>query len=275
MLVDAVITDLDGTFWAGDMSVHDATHGAVAALDRHGIPLVIATGRRAQGALAGLRRSGYHDRPGILMNGALVRERLDGPSFIVEQIESGDAHEILHTFVDHGLEPIAYVDHAEQDMLIGTRPAAGGDYVSKAPGVRQVPDLAPELERLDVIGFGAFGYERERLAPIADAINDANLATAIIGRSLIEGGHSLMIQATGIDKQTGIEAWCERTGIAPSRLAVLGDAGNDELMLRAAAVAIVPTDASSEIRALADHLIDAADHGGWSAVPELLELETD
>jgi len=273
MRVDAVVTDLDGTFWAGDMSVHRATHAAVAALDRHGIPLVIATGRRARGALAGLRRVGYHDRPGILMNGALVRERLDGPSFVVEQIETDRAHGVLGSFLESGLEPIAYVDDHEHDMIIGQRPAAGGDYVSTAPGIRRVTDLSGVLEESDVIGFGAFGYDRERLVPIADRINGEGLATAIIGRSLIEGGHSLMVQAAGIDKQTGIEAWCERTGVEPSRVAALGDAGNDELMLRAAAVAIVPNDAPSEIQALADHCIDPADRGGWAVVPELLGLD--
>lgn len=273
MRIDAVVTDLDGTFWASDMSVHDSTRAAVSALDRHGIPLVIATGRRAQGALVGLRRSGYHDRPGILMNGALVRERLDGPSFVVERMEPGHAQQVLDAFLRRDLEPIVYVDDDDHDMLVGERPAAGGDYVSTSPGIRRVADLSAELGSRDVIGFGAFGFDLDRLAPIADDINGEQLATAILGRSLIEGGHSLMVQATGIDKQTGIEAWCARTGVSPSRLAVLGDAGNDELMLRAAAVAIVPNDAPDEIQALADHVIDPADIGGWRVVPELLGLD--
>ena len=273
MQIDAVITDLDGTFWASDMSVHDSTRDAVSAMDRHGIPFVIATGRRARGALAGLSLSGYHDRPGILMNGALVRERLDGPSFVVERIDAGPARQVLDAFLRRGLEPIAYVDDDDFDMLIGDRPAAGGDYVSTAPGIRRVADLGAELARCDVIGFGAFGYDLDDLAPIADDINSVGSATAILGRSLIEGGHSLMVQAAGIDKQTGIEAWCERAGVSPTRLAVLGDAGNDELMLRSAAVAIVPNDAPAEIQALADHVIDPADVGGWRDVPELLGLD--
>jgi hydroxymethylpyrimidine pyrophosphatase-like HAD family hydrolase len=275
MRIEAVITDLDGTFWAADMSVHAETHGAVAQIDAAGIPFVIATGRRARGALHGLAAAGYHDRPGILMNGALVRDRLDGPSFVVEKISGADALAIIAAFDDHGLEPIAYVDDDEHDMLVGGRPAAGTHYVSTAPGIRRVSDLAAEMDRHPVIGFGAFGYERGHLAPIADAINESGWATAILGRSLFEGGHSLMVQASGIDKQTGIEAWCDRNGIDASRVAVLGDAGNDELMLRAAAVAIVPTDAPPEIRELADHVIEPADRGGWRDLPRILGLEKD
>ncbi len=273
MRVEAVVTDLDGTFWASDMSVHPASHAAVAALDRHGIPFVIATGRRAQGALHGLRLAGYHDRPGILMNGALVRDNLDGPSFLVEQIPTDDALAVHETFVRERLEPVAYVDHPTHDMLIGSKPAAGADYIGRSPGIRRVDDLERSVASSPVIGFGAFGYPDERLRPIATAINEAGWATAIVGRSLIEGGFSLMVQGTGIDKQTGIEAWCARRGVDHRRVAVLGDAGNDELMLKAAAVAIVPTDASPDIRDLADHLIDPADEGGWRAVPGLLGLE--
>ena len=274
MRVEAVITDLDGTFWASDMSVHPESHAAVAALDHHEIPFVIATGRRAQSALHGLRAAGYQDRPGILMNGALVRDKLEGSSFLVEEIETHDALAVLEAFLAMDLEPVAYVDDPTHDMLIGREPAAGADYVARSPGIRRVDDFETSLASSPVIGFGAFGYPDERLRPIARVINDAGWATAIVGRSLIEGGFSLMVQGTGIDKQTGIEAWCERRGVDPDRVAVLGDAGNDELMLRAAAVAIVPSDASPEIRELADHLIEPADEGGWRAVPELLGLET-
>ena len=47
MHVDALITDLDGTFWAPDMRIHDASLAVVAAADLADLPFVIATGRRA------------------------------------------------------------------------------------------------------------------------------------------------------------------------------------------------------------------------------------
>lgn len=272
MRVDAVITDLDGTFWGAGMAVHDATLEAVRRIDDAGIPFVVATGRRAQGALKGLAPIGLDDRPAILMNGALARDTVRGPSFLVESIVRDDALGVVDIFDGAELEPIVYIDHPDTDMVIGPQPSAGAEYLAHAPGVRAVGSITDAVADATTIGFGAFGFPRDRLAPIADEINRRGLATAIIGASLLEGDHGLMIQARDVDKQTGIAAWCARHGVDPDRVAAVGDANNDIDMLRAAAVAIVPTNASAEIRALADVLIEPNEEGGWKQIPEILGL---
>lgn len=272
MLVDAVVTDLDGTFWGTDMSVHPATLAAVAEIDAGAISFVVATGRRAQGALKGLSPVGLDDRPAVLMNGALARDIVSGPSFLVESIEAGDALEVAALFEAAALEPIVYVDHPETDMVIGPTPSAGAEYLARAPGVRSVESISDEVAVATTIGFGAFGFPRSLLDPIADAINGRGLATAIVGASLFEGDHGLMIQASNVDKQTGITAWCERTGTDPRRIAAVGDAANDIEMLRAAEIAIVPSNASPEILALADAVIPPNEEGGWEQIPAILGL---
>lgn len=272
MHVDALITDLDGTFWGADMSVHPATLEAVAQADAAGLPFVVATGRRAQGALKGLTPVGLDDRPAILMNGALARDAVRGPSFLVESIVEDDALEVVRIFEEADLEPIVYIDHAETDMVIGPNPSAGAEYLAHAPGVRTVGSIAEAVFDATTIGFGAFGYPLELLAPIGDAINGQGLATAIIGASLLEGDHGLMIQGHAVDKQTGIEAWCERVSIDVNRVAAVGDANNDIDMLNAAAIAIVPSSAGPEIQALADVIIPPNDEGGWELIPEILGL---
>ena len=272
MLADALVTDLDGTFWGTDTSVHPASMEAVEAFDDADVPFVIATGRRARSALAGLTRSGLDDRPGILMNGALARHRLHGDSFLVEPIDPEDALRVWSAFASVDLEPIVYIDHPETDMIVGDAPAAGESYLSSAPGVRRSDDLFDELQHRAVIGFGAFGFPEGRLRLVADQINGSGSATAILGRSLLEGDHGLMIQGAGIDKQTGIEAWCRATGVDVDRIAAVGDGENDRLMLESAAIAIVPTNAPAEIRALADHEIAPNEDGGWSDVPKILGL---
>jgi len=272
MLVDAVVTDLDGTFWGTDMAIHGATHAAVDKLDRAELPLLIATGRRAAGALIGLSAAGLHNRPGILMNGALVRHQLAGESFAVETIKPADAIAVWRAFEAAHLEPLVYIDHPREDLLVGPNAAGDAEVLSRAPGIRRTAGLIDELADQAVIGFGAFGYSQERLRPIADEINRAGSATAIVGESLLEGDHGLMVQGAGVDKQTGIEAWCDQTGIDPSRIAAVGDGANDVMMLEAAAVAIVPKSAPTEIRALADYEIAPNEAGGWFEVIEILGL---
>lgn len=270
--VSALITDLDGTFWSTRSEVHAASLAAIDAVDAANIPFVIATGRRAQGTLLGLRPYGLHNRPGILMNGALARDRLDGESFLVEAIALDDAKAVLTRCREGDLEPVAYVDHPETDMLVGPGGAAGADYLARTVGYAMVDSLDASLPDNPVIGFGAFGFKLEKLQPICDAINEAGLATAIIGESLYEGNYGLMVQAHQIDKQTGIDAWCRRNSIDPTRLAVVGDGHNDIEMLRNAHIAIVPESAAPEIRELADVVIGRNEDGGWEQLPEILGL---
>lgn len=272
MIVDALITDLDGTFWDFDMAIHPATLDAVTQFDDAGLPFVVATGRRAQGALRGLVPAGLDDRPAVLMNGALARESVRGESFLVDAISPERARGVLDLFDEAGLEPIVYIDHPETDMVIGPTPSAGAEYLSHAPGVRSVSSIEDAVASATTIGFGAFGFPRQLLDPLAAKINDTQVATAIVGVSYLEGDHGLMIQAHNVDKQTGIEAWCARVGVDVGRVAAVGDAQNDIEMLRAAAIAIVPSNAADEILALADAVIAPNEQGGWEQIPELLGL---
>lgn len=270
--IEAVVTDLDGTFWSASMEVHAATHETVRLLDDAGIPLLVATGRRAHSARVGLARSGLTDRPIVLMNGGLARDRADGESFLRALIHPMDSIQVFDAFSSNGLEPLVYLDDPGADLIVGNYPAASPAYISSAPGVKQVGQLRDELESVDVIGFGAFGYALGQLEPIAKAITEGGWATAIIGESLLEGDHGLMVQGFGIDKQTAIEAWTARNGIDPTKLAVLGDGANDLHMLRSAKTAIVPENAPESIRAVAHHVIPRNEDGGWAEVPEILGL---
>lgn len=270
--VEALITDLDGTFWSRQMEVHEKSLTAVEKLDEARIPFVVATGRRAQGALLGLTPVGLHTRPGILMNGALAREHLSGESFLVNKIETADGVDVLNAFRAGDVEPVIYVDHPTTDMLVGPGGGAGEEYLARTVGFERVDSLEASLEEHAVIGFGAFGFEYDQLHPISEAINAAGLATGIIGESLYEGNHGLMIQGHEIDKQTGIEAWCTRVGVDPTRLAVVGDGHNDIEMLQNAQVAIVPANASQEIRGLADVIIAPNEEGGWEQISQILGL---
>lgn len=272
MHVDAVITDLDGTFWSPTSEIHPNSLQVVADLDAQNIPFVIATGRRGRGAHHGLDRYGLGSRPAILMNGAIVRERLDGPSIAAQGIDGAAARSVLAEFRSVGLEPVVYIDHPEVDMLIGDDSAAGAAYLASTVGFERVDDLEGAMARSTVIGFGAFGYDYDVLKPICDAINDEESAAAVIGVSLIEGGHGLMVQPHGVHKQIGIEAWCSHAGIDLSRLAVIGDGHNDIEMLEAAKIAIVPNNAPPEIIALADATIAPNEDGGWDELPAILGL---
>lgn len=272
MTIRTVVTDLDGTFWTTAITLHPATVDAVAALDAADVGLVIATGRRAQGALVGLRSMELSDRHGIFMNGALVRKRLDGPSFHVDPIPTADALKTIELFGHVGLEPLLYVDHPELDMVATPNAAAGDKFIASAPGVRRVDEITPVIENSEVTGFGAFGYPRSLLDELAAEIHQSGCASAIVSGSLFEGDHGIMVQGRNVDKATGL-AHMETEGMLDlDSTAAVGDGHNDLGMLRAAALAIVPSNAAPEVREVADVLIPPNEEGGWEQIPSIIGL---
>ena len=272
MTISALVTDLDGTFWSPEMTLHDASVQTVARLDEHGIPFVIATGRRAQSTLGGLGPLGLADRPAILMNGALARDRLDGPSFHRSLIAPKDAQRLREIFMSHGLEPLVYIDDLERDVLVAPSAAASEGYIGNAPGIHHVDDLAAAMAQAPVTGFGAFGYRSDFLTGIQSEIEREGLASAIISPSHYEQDHGLMVQGAGVDKATGLDALCVRHDIDRQNLAVVGDGLNDIGMLASAAIAIVPNNAPTEVQALAHAVIEPNELGGWKQIPEILGM---
>lgn len=270
MDIEALVTDLDGTFWATDMSLHAASLETVARLDAAEVPFIIATGRRAQGAMSGIVPLGLQDRAAVLMNGALVRDRLDGPSFHQSAIPNHNALAIRNIFVAHDLEPLVYIDDPAEDLLAAPDASAGESFLGKAPGVRRVDDLVQAIEASTVIGFGAFGYTHEHLSLIQGEIEGRGLASVFISPSHIEGDQGIMVQGANVDKSTGLDALCERHGLDRTKLAVVGDGFNDFAMLRSAALAIVPNNAPPEIQAIADVVIEPNESGGWKVIPDII-----
>ena len=140
-------TDLDGTFWATDMTVHETTLDVVRQLDDAGIPLLVATGRRAQGTLAGLVPAGLGDRPAIMMNGALARDRVEGPSFLTESIA-------VNGFTRREAETTVQMRDGESFAIAGLLQDDFRNLKGQVPWLGDVPVLGALFRSAD--------YEREQ-----------------------------------------------------------------------------------------------------------------
>jgi hydroxymethylpyrimidine pyrophosphatase-like HAD family hydrolase len=87
-----------------------------------------------------------------------------------------------------------------------------------------------------------------------------------VTRDIIVGGMTLTVRPPGISKWQGVLAWCADQGLDPDRVLAVGDGQNDVELLEAARVACVVADGCDAALALADHVLDPADAGGWAAV---------
>src|SRR5688500_8339016 len=118
--IELVVTDLDRTLWAEER-IHDRTLDALSQLDRRGVPVLVATGRRRRSTEEGLARSGLR-LPAVVLDGAMGRDH-DGRAFHDATYTAAQAGRVLDAFRSAGLEPAVYVDQPGVEVVVGERPS--------------------------------------------------------------------------------------------------------------------------------------------------------
>lgn len=264
--IELVVTDLDRTLWAEER-IHERTLGALHLLQRRGVPVLVATGRRRRSAVDGLRRSGLR-LPVVVLDGAMGRDH-DGRPFHDATFTAEQATGVLEAFLDAGLEPAVYVDRPGVEVVVGEQPSTHPlhlEYVGS--GLRRA-DLARTVAREPVYAFAVLGGQEQSVRAAAAAVGDDGMPWVSEG-TLFPGTH-ISVRPPGVSKWAGVLSWCADQGIDPEHVLAVGDGENDLELLTAARVACVVADGCEAALALADHVIEPAEHGGWCAVLDLLD----
>jgi hypothetical protein len=265
--VELVVTDLDGTLWDSAERIHTRTLGALARLETLGVPLLVATGRRLRSAAETLGRSGL-TLPMVVLDGALGVDPVGGDTFHAAPFPPPAAAAVLAAFLRHGVEPCVYVDLADVDVFVGDAPSTAASHLRRIGRGLARDDLRRVVVRERVYGFGvAAGDPPTMAAVLRDCLGHAD---GSVTPDLLHGGATLMVRPLGVSKWSGVLAWCAREGLDPERVLAVGDGENDVELLSAAAVACVVRDGTQAALALADHVIEPAAEGGWSAVVDLV-----
>ena len=265
--IDLVVTDLDGTLWDAGERIHSRTLSALQELEARGVPLLVATGRRPRSASQVLAREGLTP-PAVLLDGALGYDLDSGARFHQAAFDRNAAAAVLEAFEAAGVSPCLYVDRPTADVVVGERPGTRPEHLAAVGEWLARDDLHAVVAGEDVLAIGVVGREAEVLQPVVARL--AGVADAALVRDLYFGGVTLIARPRGISKWQGVVAWCERTGLDPGNVLALGDAENDLELLTAARISCVVSDGCDAALALADHVIEPAAAGGWSAVLDLV-----
>jgi hydroxymethylpyrimidine pyrophosphatase-like HAD family hydrolase len=270
--VDLVVTDLDGTFWYHDQQVDPSVLAAVAELERQGVPLLVATGRRLASTRGPLARAGLAP-PAVVLNGALGLDLRSLERFHLAPFAVEEALAAYDGFVSVGLSPVVYVDHPRYDVFLSDAPSTNPRHVrdlGDTAGVRSGPDgLRAAVAEHPVLGFSLIGVPFE----------DAEAATAALlgvvevhlDRSIDHPGSAAMTVAPKHQsKWDGVVAFCATHGLDPTRVMAVADGPNDIELLTNAAMRVVPKVAHPSALGLATAIIPAAQDAGWAEVPSLL-----
>ena len=258
------MTDLDGTLWAysNEGVPHARTLAAWVELERRGVPVLVATGRRVTTARDPLAVYGLAP-PAVVLNGALGLDLATGERFHRHQYDAATAASVLAAFRAADLEPCVYIEHQDYDVYIGSSPSTSEQHLLALGARACTADLDEIVASVPVLSFGVFGRDEEQILRVVDGLAEHADPRVTHGDF---GGHGVTVNPIGLSKWVGVLAYCELAGVDSSRVLAIGDGDNDRELLANVSVALVPEDAHEHALASAHHVVPSPAVGGWAAV---------
>jgi hydroxymethylpyrimidine pyrophosphatase-like HAD family hydrolase len=270
-MIRLVVTDLDGTLWGEDGAVLQSTKEAIRELDRRGIPLLAATARRSWSAAHYLGQAGL-DLPAVLLNGALGRDKGGAPTFHQRAFEPVDALAALDVFARHGVSPGANFETAEWDVVSGPAPSSGDPYVEWAKShFRQVDDLRELVASLPVYAFSVVACpEATALRAVRDELASADgVGMVNVFPDKVFGGWTLDSAPRGVNKWSGVEAYCRYRDLDSGAVLAIGDGDNDVELFAHAAHSCAMSHSTQRAKEAARVTLSGG-MGGWAQVLDYL-----
>ncbi len=259
--------DLDGTVVRRDLRITDRTVDALRGLRERGMRLVVATGRRFEGAREHAERLGFAGSDPVICYGGSMIRRMNGETLLHRTLSRELGVEALRWAAERNLHARIFVDG--YIITSPDTPAALGHLRrSEEPGVLTVDSPAEWLE--------AGGEEPTKLV-IVDHPNDVGgwLEEArehFRGRLFVTRSLPHYVEVGGLEgtKSRALRFLCGRWGIHPERVLAFGDADNDVDMLRFAGRGVAVGGMTGEVREAADEVVPNVDEDGVARYLEKL-----
>ena len=240
--------DLDGTVLRRDLTITPATVGALDALRGRGVRLVVATGRRFEGAYEHAQRLGFGDGDPVICYGGSMVRRMNGETLLHRTLSRDVSIEVLEWAAEKGLHARVFTDGK---VVASPETTAAMRHLS-----REQPDV--ELVESPAGWLRNGGEEPTKLVlvdhpdEITRWLEDAR--EAFCGRLYVTRSLPHYVEVGGLrgTKSEALKFLCERWGIDPGRTLAFGDADNDIDMLRFAGLGVAVGGMTDEVRAAAD-----------------------
>jgi hypothetical protein len=251
--------DLDGTVLRRNLRITDRTVNALRRLRERGVRLVVATGRRFEGAREHAERLGFAGSDPVICYGGSMIRRMNGETLLHRRLPRKLGVEVLEWAAERCLHARVFVDG--RIITSPDTPAALGHLRRREePGVSTVDSPAAWL--------GDGGEEPTKLV-IVDHPDDVGgwLEEAqehFRGRLFVTRSLPHYVEVGGLEgtKSRALEFLCGRWGIDPGRVVAFGDADNDIDMLRFAGRGVAVGGMTREVREAADEVVPNVNQDG-------------
>jgi len=250
--------DLDGTVLRRDLTITEATVDALRALRELGVRLVVATGRRFEGAREHAGRLGFEgEDPVICYGGSMVR-RMNGETILHRTLPKDVSVEVLEWAAERDLHVRVFTDG--RIVASPETPAAFKRLSRREPDVEIVESPAAWLRN---------GGENPTKLVIVDHPDEVpdwldEARQAFSGRLFVTRSLPHYVEIGGPEgtKASALGFLCGRWGIDPARTLAFGDADNDIDMLSFAGLGVAVGGMSEEVRDAADAVAPPVDEDG-------------
>jgi hypothetical protein len=259
--------DLDGTVLRRNLRITDRTVDALRRLKERGMRLVVATGRRFEGAREHAERLGFAGSDPVICYGGSMVRRMNGETLLHRTLPRELGVEVLEWAAERGLHARVFVDGG---IITSPDTPAALDHLRRReePGVSTVDSPAVWLRE---------GGEEPTKLVIVDHPDDVGgwLEEAqehFRGRLFVTRSLPHYVEVGGLEgtKSRALEFLCARWGIDPGRVIAFGDADNDIDMLRFAGRGVAVGGMTREVREAADEVVPNVDEDGVAGYVEKL-----
>jgi Cof subfamily protein (haloacid dehalogenase superfamily) len=257
--------DLDGTVLRRDLGISARTVAVLDELRGRGVRLVVATGRRFEGAREHAGRLGFAGRDPLICYGGSMVRRMSGETLLHRTLRRDLSVEVLEWAGDRDLHARVFVDG--RIVTSPDTPAVLRHLRrTEEPGVSVVDSPA------DWLRDG--GEEPTKLVIVdhPDAVEHwlEEARAAFAGRLFVTRSLPHYVEVGGLEgtKSKALTFLCESWGIDPARTIAFGDADNDVDMLRFAGHGVAVGGMTDEVRRVADAVAPPVDEDGVASYLE-------
>jgi Cof subfamily protein (haloacid dehalogenase superfamily) len=241
--------DLDGTILRRDLRITGRTLAAMQGLRDRGVRLVVATGRRFEGAREHAGRLGFADEDPVICYGGSMVRRMNGETLLHRTLPRDLGVEVLQWAAERDLLTRVFVDGR---VITSPRTPAALKHLRnyEEPGLSVVENPADWLRS---------GGEEPTKLVLVDQPGDVEgwlreAQDAFHGRLFVTRSLPHYVEVGGLEgtKSKALRFLCERWGIDPGRAIAFGDADNDVDMLRFVGHGVAVGGMTDEVREAAD-----------------------
>lgn len=256
-----IALDMDGTLLREDKTISQETKIAIEKAKKKGVQIVLASGRPVEGIEKYLEELDLLSGEDFVVsyNGAVV-QNTKTKEIINRTVLSGtDLHELyelskklgvnIHAFSKDGCITPKLTKYSMLEGEINNIPVITVDY----------KDVAKEDEIIKIMMV----EEPEILQKAIDSLPKEIYDKYTVVRS---APYFLEFLNKKVNKGTGVEALANSLGIKQEEVICMGDAGNDEHMIRYAGLGVAMGNAFEEIKEIADFVTKTNDEDGVAYV---------